>query len=72
VLDLVGLQGLGGILARWSDRVDLVSARSTGADLDAVLIRLDGHIAWIARAGAVPDLDALQSALASWLGPALP
>jgi 3-(3-hydroxy-phenyl)propionate hydroxylase len=72
VLDLVGLQELGSIVAGWSDRVDLVRARSTDADFDAVLIRPDGHVAWLARPGAVPDLDALKSALATWLGPALP
>jgi hypothetical protein len=53
------------------DRVDLVRARSAGADFDAVLVRPDGHVAWLARTGAMPDLDALR-ALATWFGPALP
>jgi 3-(3-hydroxy-phenyl)propionate hydroxylase len=52
--------------------VDLVRARSAGADSDAVPIRPDGHVAWRARTGAAPDLDALRAALATWFGPTLP
>jgi 3-(3-hydroxy-phenyl)propionate hydroxylase len=65
----------------WSTRVDIVDARCAdhlpmaGADGPlpspaAVLIRPDGHTAWIAVAGEVPDLTALESALTTWFGPA--
>lgn len=67
----------------WSDRVDIVDARCRGrlpvavADgglpsPEAVLIRPDGHTAWITSTGEVPDLTALTSALTTWFGPAGP
>ncbi|WP_431900645.1 hypothetical protein [Nonomuraea sp. bgisy101] len=33
-------------------------------------VRPDGHVAWVTRAGERPDLDALRTALTTWLGPA--
>ena len=47
---------------RWADRVDYVTAR-TAEDIDAVLIRPDGYIAW---SGA--DGQNLETALARWFG----
>nr|WP_082534889.1 FAD-dependent monooxygenase [Nonomuraea pusilla] len=75
LLDLGGLPPLDAVVTGWADRVDLVRARpAEGSDLgaDAVLIRPDGHVAWVARAGERPDLDALRTALTTWLGPAGP
>ncbi|WP_240808710.1 FAD-dependent monooxygenase [Microbispora catharanthi] len=70
LLDLGGLPSLDSVVTGWADRVDLVRARSIeGSDLGAVLIRPDGHVAWITRAGERPDYDALQAALTTWLGP---
>lgn len=59
----------------WRDRVDIVDARCrvplTGdRPPAAVLIRPDGHTAWIASVGEVPDLAGLESALTTWFGPA--
>lgn len=65
----------------WIDRLDVVDARgpdrfrAAGIDGEivapaAVLIRPDGHTAWVAVAGETPDIAALESALATWLGPA--
>ncbi|WP_229402926.1 FAD-dependent monooxygenase [Micromonospora okii] len=66
--------------AGWHGRVDVVDARCRGrlavaADGQppspgAVLIRPDGHTAWLASTGEAPDLTALRSALTTWLGPA--
>ncbi|MER7499883.1 FAD-dependent monooxygenase [Nonomuraea pusilla] len=75
LLDLGGLPPLDAVVTGWADRVDLVRARpAEGSDpgADAVLIRPDGHVAWVARAGERPDLDALRTALTTWLGPAGP
>jgi 3-(3-hydroxy-phenyl)propionate hydroxylase len=73
LLDLGGLPPLAAVVTGWADRVDLVRARpAKGSDLgaDAVLIRPDGHVAWVTRAGEQPDLDALRAALTTWFGPA--
>ncbi|MFC4014933.1 FAD-dependent monooxygenase [Nonomuraea purpurea] len=73
LLDLGGLPPLAAVVTGWADRVDLVRAHpAKGSDLgaDAVLIRPDGHVAWVTRAGEQPDLDALRAALTTWLGPA--
>ncbi|MDJ0382032.1 FAD-dependent monooxygenase [Streptomyces sp. G-G2] len=48
----------------WADRVDHVAA-TTDEDIDAVLIRPDGYIAWSAT-----DTTPLETALARWFGPA--
>ncbi|NBE92338.1 hypothetical protein FE391_06055 [Nonomuraea sp. KC401] len=73
LLDCGGLPPLDTVVTGWADRVDLVRTRpAEGSDLgvDAVLIRPDGHVAWLTRCGERPDLDALQTALTTWLGPA--
>jgi NAD(P)-dependent dehydrogenase (short-subunit alcohol dehydrogenase family)/2-polyprenyl-6-methoxyphenol hydroxylase-like FAD-dependent oxidoreductase len=56
----------------WSDRVRLVAASpAPGGALDglaAVLVRPDGHVAWLAATGAPPDEDGLCAALHRWFG----
>jgi FAD binding domain len=62
-------------IAPWADRVRLVDAKYVGAwevpaigevaAPDAVLIRPDGHVAWV---GDGP-LDGLPDALTAWFGP---
>ncbi|MEV4116034.1 hypothetical protein [Nonomuraea sp. NPDC049695] len=52
------------------DTYDRWPAERSDLGADAVLIRPDGHVAWVARAGERPDLDALRTALTTWLGPA--
>ncbi|MYV97951.1 hypothetical protein GT354_06590 [Streptomyces sp. SID3343] len=65
----------------WSDRVDFVEARSAEDHWlvpirgeipapAALLIRPDGHVAWVAAAREVPDTAALRTALDTWFGPA--
>ncbi|SCG58871.1 FAD-dependent monooxygenase [Micromonospora halophytica] len=75
------LAELTAVTAGWRDRLDIVDARCRGrfpqaagdSELSppaAVLIRPDGHTAWITSTGDTPDLTALESALTTWLGPA--
>ncbi len=49
-------------ICRWADRIDHVTAK-TDENLDAVLIRPDGYIAW---SGA--DGQPLETALGKWFG----
>jgi 2-polyprenyl-6-methoxyphenol hydroxylase-like FAD-dependent oxidoreductase len=68
-------------LGPWADRVQLVQASCAGEwELpllgvvpapSAVMIRPDGHVAWVAESGD-PDPDGLTDALATWFGPAAP
>ncbi|BBA97264.1 putative monooxygenase [Actinacidiphila reveromycinica] len=88
LLDLGGRPGLRAALEGWTDRVDLVEARCEDdfwsypviGDVPAataVLIRPDGHVAWVAPAAPAADAVAsdasaasLGSALTRWFGPA--
>jgi 2-polyprenyl-6-methoxyphenol hydroxylase-like FAD-dependent oxidoreductase len=63
-------------IARWADRVSRVDGQYTGAWMlpasepvgvpTAVLIRPDGHVAWVSQQSAA----SMESALNSWFGPA--
>lgn len=79
LLDLSGSSELAAAIEGWADRVDLVEARSEedswpvpGIDeVDApaaLLIRPDGHVAWVSAAGRTPDTAALRTALTTWFG----
>ncbi|MEZ0115636.1 2-polyprenyl-6-methoxyphenol hydroxylase-like FAD-dependent oxidoreductase [Catenulispora sp. EB89] len=81
LLDLRGSAAVAAALEGWGDRVDLVEARAEDDTWTvpavgeipapaALLIRPDGHVAWVSAAGT-PDTAALQTALASWFGPRL-
>jgi bifunctional hydroxylase/dehydrase len=67
VLDLGDDPELRATAADWADRVTTVTAKphtdGLPADVHAVLIRPDGHIAWIA-----PHADPLENALERWFG----
>jgi NAD(P)-dependent dehydrogenase (short-subunit alcohol dehydrogenase family)/2-polyprenyl-6-methoxyphenol hydroxylase-like FAD-dependent oxidoreductase len=73
LLDLAGdgraAEGLRATAARWVDRVDHVrtSTRPGGVldGLDALLVRPDGHVAWVGPAGGGPGPEA---ALRRWFG----
>ncbi len=49
----------------WADRVDLVADESEDPDVPAVLLRPDGHVAWVGE-----DQQDLVDALPTWFGPA--
>ncbi len=81
LLDLCGSAELAAAAAGWSDRVDVVEARSEAAHWPvwpadetpapaALLVRPDGHVAWAASMGTSPDAAALRTALTTWFGPA--
>ncbi|WP_406293675.1 FAD-dependent monooxygenase [Embleya sp. NBC_00888] len=80
LLDLRGGAEPAATAEGWADRVDLVEAQSEdehwpvpgGGETPApaaLLIRPDGHVAWVAATGDTPDIPALRSALATWFGP---
>jgi bifunctional hydroxylase/dehydrase len=74
VLDLADSDSLSAAAAPWKDRIEIVtvSARPAGlpADVDAVLVRPDGYIAWIGtgQSGQSGPVG-LADALARWFGP---
>ncbi|MCI4061989.1 rifampin monooxygenase [Micromonospora sp. R77] len=49
----------------WADRVDLVADTGDEPDVPAVLLRPDGHVAWVGD-----DQQTLEVALARWFGAA--
>jgi 2-polyprenyl-6-methoxyphenol hydroxylase-like FAD-dependent oxidoreductase len=51
--------------AGWADRVDLVADSSEELDAPAVLLRPDGHVAWLGD-----DQPGLEAQLARWFGAA--
>ncbi|RLK53984.1 FAD-dependent monooxygenase [Actinokineospora cianjurensis] len=80
LLDLTGLPDLRAAIEGWTDRVDLVEARCDAEHWvypvigevpapAAVLLRPDGHVAWVAPASR-PIASALRAALTAWFGPA--
>lgn len=53
----------------WKDRVDFVRANSADSrGLDAVLVRPDGHIAWLAPTGGTSARGTVRQALEQWFG----
>nr|AHF72772.1 FAD-binding monooxygenase [Salinispora pacifica] len=70
LLDLVGDAELRAVAAPWKDRVDVVTATSRPAgalaEVNAVLVRPDGYVAW-ARSGTA-DSTGLSAALIRWFG----
>lgn len=50
-------------VAGWADRVDHVVDRDVDLDVPAVLVRPDGHVAWVGE-----DRQELESALSRWFG----
>jgi hypothetical protein len=73
-LDLTGRPPLHDIAADWTDRVDAITVRcyERPADLDAMLVRPDGYVAWVARSddGDEESQRALRTALEEWFGAA--
>jgi bifunctional hydroxylase/dehydrase len=70
LLDLADSATVRRTASRWSDRVDVVTARLKDTDdddpfagTDAVLVRPDGHVAWTAPGGG-----SVSGALTRWFG----
>lgn len=61
------LDQAGGLsVAGWGDRVDRLDARSAELAATAVLLRPDGHVAWVAERGR--GREGLERALRRWFG----
>jgi hypothetical protein len=72
LVDLAGRSALHDTVMKWADRVEAISARcyERPANLDAMLIRPDGYVAWILRPGDEDKQAAstLRLALEKWFG----
>lgn len=72
LIDLTGGSAIRESAAGWADRVDLVTAACPDhPELHAILLRPDGHTAWLRTAGH-GHADGLHQALQHWYGPAAP
>ena len=74
LLDLASRPALHELAANWADRVDAIAAGcyQRPAKLDALLIRPDGYVAWVAKSDESDQecATALNSALKKWFGAA--
>ena len=74
LIDIAGRSALRHVAAPWADRVEVTSARcyERPANLDAMLIRPDGYIAWVLRSDDGDDESerGLHAALEKWFGTA--
>jgi 2-polyprenyl-6-methoxyphenol hydroxylase-like FAD-dependent oxidoreductase len=74
LLDLAGRPALRDTVMKWVNRVEAISARcdERPADLDAMLIRPDGYVAWTLKPSAADKEAALtlRPALEKWFGDA--
>ncbi|MFF4044715.1 FAD-dependent monooxygenase [Streptomyces sp. NPDC001816] len=70
LLELGDGLGLREAAAGWADRVDVlrVDHPDCAAPVDAILVRPDGYVAWVAPLGA--GSEGLVDALSHWFGPA--
>jgi hypothetical protein len=67
LLDLTDDARVCAAAAEWT-RVRQFHSRSEREDISAALIRPDGCVAWVLRAGAEFDPDSLRKALRTWFG----
>ncbi|MBS2532670.1 FAD-dependent monooxygenase [Catenulispora sp. NF23] len=71
LLDLAEGSGISESARGWEDRVDVVRATCPEhPELRAVLVRPDGHIAWL-QTTVHDHTDGIRQALERWFGPAL-
>jgi 2-polyprenyl-6-methoxyphenol hydroxylase-like FAD-dependent oxidoreductase len=77
LLDLAGRADLREVADGWRDRVDVITAKADDPPADALLIRPDGYIAWVAATvepGVMGGPDrvvagpGLEEALSHWFG----
>jgi hypothetical protein len=54
--------------AAWTGRVNTVTARTDRVDVDVLLIRPDGCVAWALPTGQDLDATTLVRALGTWFG----
>ncbi|MEV6873172.1 FAD-dependent oxidoreductase [Amycolatopsis sp. NPDC051128] len=55
-------------VTRWAERVRVVTGGTGETGAEALLLRPDACVAWVARPGVPADLAALETALGTWFG----
>lgn len=74
LVDLSHRSALRSVVDRWAGRVEAISARCSEGpgDLDAILVRPDGYVAWVAGSshGDNESGETLRTALEKWFGDA--
>ncbi|MFH9677346.1 FAD-dependent monooxygenase [Streptomyces sp. NPDC017405] len=72
LIDLRGCDEIGEAAAGWAGRVDAVTAPGERTDdlgdVEALLLRPDGCVAWVLRTGSRFDAGRLTAALEQWFG----
>jgi 2-polyprenyl-6-methoxyphenol hydroxylase-like FAD-dependent oxidoreductase len=72
LLDVAGRPALRDIVTKWAGRVEAISARcyERPANLDAMLIRPDGYVAWVLRSrdGNNESEVSLRASVEKWFG----
>lgn len=71
LVELGGRSAVCDVAARWGDRIQMISARSDeAANLDAMLVRPDGYVAWAIETGDWNNESekSLRGALEKWFG----
>ena len=68
LLDLLDRAEVRDAAAAWTGRVNTATARTDRVDVDALLIRPDGCVAWALPTGQDLDATALVRALGAWFG----
>lgn len=68
LVDLVDRAEVRDAAAASTGRVNTVTARTDRVDVDALLIRPDGFVAWVLPTGQDLDATTLVSALGTWFG----
>ncbi|MER5942519.1 hypothetical protein ABT121_35075 [Streptomyces sp. NPDC001928] len=68
LLDLVDRAEVRDAAAAWTGRDNTVTARTDRGDVDALLIRPDGCVAWALPTGQDLDATTLVRALGTWFG----
>jgi hypothetical protein len=73
LIDVTATSALRDVAAKWTDRIQVIAGRCDDrpANLDAMLVRPDGYVAWVGRSGDRDECEkTLGVALEKWFGAA--
>jgi hypothetical protein len=71
LIDLTASSALRDVATKWADRIEVIAGRcdERPANLDAMLVRPDGYVAWVRKAGDGDQCEKpLGAALEKWFG----